>query len=207
MNVRTRTAALVLAGAPLALALVACGSDDGDTGARTDTAPAAAEVASSEPAQATTTSPTTSAAPDDDTVLAAARTALAELDGTVVAIDRESGGWDVTVVTSADAPERDLLVSLDGTTVERGPVDDRDDDADDRAERDTLLAETRVDLVAAVGLARAEVPGSPVDSVELDLDDARATWQVQLGYDDTADQHEVTIDAATGDVLRVERDD
>lgn len=223
MNVRTRTAALALAGAPLALALVACGGDDGGDARADDTAPvSAATTSSTDPAvvpPATTTPPTTSTAPSapsepaasDDALVAAARTALSAVDGTVFSIDRERDGWDVTVV-KADASEWDLTVDAAGTTVVRPPVEDRDDDdaddrADDLAERQRLLADAQVGLTAALTTARTEVPGVDVDAIDLDLDDrGRATWDVQLG-EDTADEQEVTVDAVSGEVLRVERDD
>ncbi|WP_134765270.1 PepSY domain-containing protein [Nocardioides sp. 1609] len=221
----------VLAVAPLAFTLVACGGDDGDAAAD-DTAPAssasssspsssgdspAATDSSSAPADAPS-DPSDPAAPAGD-VLAAARTALGALDGAVVfsvALDRD--GWDATVVT-ADGTEHDLTVGPDGSTVTRGPVEDRDDDGDDDgddaggdddlAERQRLLQDATVDLPAAVQAALGEVPGGTVTSIDLDLDDdngSRATWDVQLD-EDTADEQTVTIDAVSGAVLRVERDD
>lgn len=219
----------VVAVAPLAFTLVACGDDGGD--AADDTAPAASSSSSSSSDDAPAATDSSSApaeapgeeggqegqaAPAGD-VLAAARTALGALDGAVVfSVDRERDGWDATVVT-ADGAEFDLTVSADGATVTREPVEDRDDNDgdndrdgdDDLAERTQLLRDATVDLPAAVEAALGEVPGGTVTSIDLDLDDDsgnRATWDVQLD-EDTADEQTVTLDAVTGEVLRVERDD
>jgi uncharacterized membrane protein YkoI len=220
------TVTTALVAGPLALALVACGNDDGGTGATDDTVGTSATVATPPPAAtqpppASSEGRSTRAPASDDgtaprvatspgTVLAAARTALAEVGGaTLFSIDGEPAGWDVTLV-AADGSESDVDVSVDGRSVTRGPVADVDDDpsdeAEDVAERRRLLADVRVDHTAAIETAAAEVPGGTVTGADLDLDDGVATWDVQLD-EDTATEQTVTIDAITGDVLRVELDD
>ena len=74
------------------------------------------------------------------------------------------------------------------------------------AERQRLLQETRLDQAAAVAAARAEVAGGSVTGFDLDVENGVATWDVQLD-EDTADEQTVTIDAVSGEVLRVEQDD
>ncbi|MDO9455684.1 PepSY domain-containing protein [Nocardioides sp.] len=205
---RTRTALLALVSAPLVLTLVACGGDDSSS---TDSTPAASTASSTSSAAAGTTTPaapdTTAAPVGDDALAAAAATALGEVDGTVFSIDLDNGAWDVSVV-APDGTESDLTVSADGTQVTRGPVVDTDDsdDTDDLAERRTLLQDATVTYDAALATARTEVPGGTVDGLDLELDDGQATWDVQLD-ENTADEQTVVVDAVTGEVLRVERDD
>ncbi|WP_341927516.1 PepSY domain-containing protein [Nocardioides psychrotolerans] len=207
MSHRRSTFATALLAGPLALALVACGGDS-DTEDDNDT------DISSGLGTSTTQTP---AAPSGDAatrgdLLAAARTALAAVDGSALfSIDDETSGWEVTVV-SADGVENDVTVSLDGSAVTRGPVvdtddaDDRDDEAQDVAERQQLLSDARVDHVAAIEAAQGAVPDGTVTGADLDLERGTATWEVQLD-EDTAAEQTVTVDAVTGEVLRTERDD
>lgn len=209
-----------LVAGPLALALVACGGSDSD--GSDDAAPVVADSASS-----TTTSSAPAATPSDTTtsdpstapssagqpaggeraLLAAATTALGAVDGTVFSVDLDTTGWDVQVV-AADGTESEVLVSPDGATVAGGPTVDVDDadDADDLAERQQLLTDATVDYRAALQAALAEVPAGTVTSLDLDVDNGVPTWDVQLD-EDAADERTVTVDAVTGDVLRVELDD
>lgn len=206
-RLRTRLAAAAVV-APLALALTACGDDD-------DTSAAPVQSTSSAPAEASSPSgaaeESTTAQGQGGTggdLLTAATTALAAVDGTLFSIDRDdSGAWDATVVT-ADGTEQELDISADGASVTRGPVadDDDGDDADDRAEREQLLGAS-VDYEAAVTAADASGDaGTTVTGVSLDLENGTAEWDVT--YDeDTAGEVTVTVDAASGDVVRTERDD
>lgn len=219
---RTRPALIALAGLPLALALVGCGSDEdpGDASpaagstSQTSTAPSTPSAPSTSPATSAPSAPSTtqpsSAAPTDDALLAAVSTALGASEGTVFSIDLDDGGWDVGVVAT-DGTESDLTVSADGTQVTRGPVPDTDDsddsdDSDDLAERQALLRDATVTLESALATARTEVPDGVVDGLDLDLERGRATWDVQLD-EDTADEQTVVVDAVTGELVRVERDD
>ena len=222
----TRPALLALLTAPLALSLVACGGDSDDDGAASTAATSESSAAtSSSPAPSTSPDPSTDPSADpsapsdsssasssagatgDDALLAAARTGRGAVDGTVFTVDRDNGGWEVTVV-AADGTESDLTTSADGASVTRGPVVDRDDadDTSDVTERRRLLGDATVTYEDALATARGEVPGVAVDGIDLDLDAGRAVWDVQLG-EDTAEEQTVVVDAATGDVVRVERDD
>jgi len=220
----TRPALLALLTAPLALSLVACGGDsDDDDAASTASTSESPAATSSSSAPDPSANPSTSADPSapsdsssasssagaagDDALLAAARTGRGAVDGTVFTVDRDNGGWEVTVV-AADGTESDLTTSADGASVTRGPVVDRDDadDTSDVTERRRLLGDATVTYEDALATARGEVPGVAVDGIDLDLDAGRAVWDVQLG-EDTADEQTVVVDAATGDVVRVERDD
>ena len=226
MNTRPRRTALlttVVAG-PLALALVACGGSDNEVSddlddvvaSTTTSAPAPATTDTDDDTDDDTAAPSPTATPEpapadatgDQELIAAARTALGAVGGsTLFTVDRDNGGWEVSVV-AADGTESDVSVSADGTQITRGPDVDRDDsdDTDDLSERQQLLRDASVKFTAALTTARAEAPGATVDSIDLELEAGRATWDVQLG-EDTADERTVIIDAVTGDVLRVEIDD
>lgn len=183
---RTRLATAALL-APLALALVACGDDDADDAATSESASSDAGTGSQ--------------ALQGD-VETAVETALAEVDGTVFSVDGDAQGWDVTVVT-ADGVENDVDLSADATSVERGPVEDTDTDADDAAETERLLG-VAVDHSAAMEAALGEVDGT-VTGVELSEEGGTAIWEVTLN-EDTADETTVEVDAETGEVLRTEQD-
>ena len=188
---RTRLAtAAVLA--PLALGLVACGSDDDSDD--TTTTSSSTDSSSSEGG--------TTATLEGD-VETAAETALAEVDGTVFSVDGDPQGWDVTIVT-ADGVENDLELAPDAASVTRGPDTDTNEDADDTAEVERLLGAS-VDYAAAMEAALGEVDGT-VTGVELSEDGGTAIWEVQLD-EDTPDEVTVEIDAERGDVLRTEQGD
>ena len=198
-----RTALVALACAPLALGLAACGSDDDPDDASSST-PASSAPTSTPASDGAAESPSTDGA-SDASMLAAGRTALDAVDGTVFSVSSDTGSWEVQVVT-ADGTENDLQVSQDGGTIERGPVVDTDDDAKDLAERKQLLTDAELDFAAAIEAARGPVPDGAVTGVDLDLDQGAATWDVQFD-EDTANEQTVTVDAVTGEVLRTERDD
>lgn len=183
---RTRLATAALL-APLGLALVACGDDDADDAATSSSASSDAGTGSQ--------------ALQGD-VETAVETALAEVDGTVFSVDGDAQGWDVTVVT-ADGVENDVDLSADATSVERGPVEDTDTDADDAAETERLLG-VAVDHSAAMEAALGEVDGT-VTGVELSEEGGTAIWEVTFG-EDTPDETTVEVDAETGEVLRTEQD-
>lgn len=211
----------VLAVLPLASGLVACGSDgdddSGDSGDSGDAAQPSSTVTVTEepetspsPSEEGTTSgggdngDGNSDGADDGALEAAAETALGEVSGaTLVTIDLDDSGWDVTLV-SQDGTESDLDVSADGTSV-TDTTDNDDNDADDRAEQQRLL-DARVDYLAAVETARGEVPQLQVTGADLEEDDGTLRWDVDLGDGTDDDQRTVRIDAASGDVIGTERD-
>ncbi|SEB59824.1 Peptidase propeptide and YPEB domain-containing protein [Nocardioides exalbidus] len=194
MNTLSRRTRLATAAvlAPLALGLVACGGDDDSDDAPVTSASGTA--APSEGAASTTI---------EGDVETAAQTALGEVDGTVFSVDHDGQGWDVTIVT-ADGEENDIELNADATEVTRGPVADTDQDADDAAERETLLGAS-LDYAAAIEAAAGEVQGT-VTGVDLSDDNGTAVWEVQLD-EDTPNESTVDVDAETGEVLRVELDD
>lgn len=211
-TVRSTLTTALVAG-PLALALVACGSDDDDLAPSTTASPSPVapdattdgQAPAEQPSQAPSSDPSTSGG-GSETLLAAARTALASVDGAVLfSIDGESSGWDVTLV-SPDGTENDVDVAPDGGSITRGPDADADDDGDDLAERQQLLTDVALDYAAAIEAAAASVPAGTVTGADLDLDDGVATWDVQFD-EDTPDELTVTVDAVSGEVLRTERDD
>lgn len=220
-TLRTRLAVAAVS-APLALALVACGSDDDSDDASGVSAPASTAA----PTDTSTDAPATDDGTDDGTddsspsastggdatsagtALVAAATAQGAVDGgTVFAVDREdAGGWEVSVV-DADGVEYDVRVSADGNAVEGQPVEDTDDGDDasrDLEERQRLL-DVAVDYEAAASAASGSGSGE-ITGLELDEDNGTATWEVQYG-EDTPDEVTVRVDAQSGEVTGTENDD
>jgi uncharacterized membrane protein YkoI len=209
---RHRLAALAVA--PLAVALVACGSDDTDADDQpsapvtvTETVePDASDSAGSQQSQDSGGTNGGNGASVGD-IEAAAETAVEAADGaTLVSIDiDDTGDWDVTLL-SQDGQESEVDVSADGSTVTRGPVSDNDDnDADDQAERQRLL-EAQVDYVDAIGTARGELADLEVTGASLDDDNGTLTWDVDFRDGTNDDAQTVLVDAQTGDVVGTETD-
>jgi len=202
MNVRrTALAALAL---PLALTIAACGDDSADD--PSDDSSASSTPAS--PSDSSSSADTETDAPSDADapVLAALLTAVEAVPGgTLFSLDQQADGWEAEVV-DADAKAFDLMVSADGTSVTRDPVEDRDTDADDRAERERLLADVDLDPEEAIAAARGSVTSGTITGLDLEVDNGTPVWDVQLD-EDAATEQTVVVDAATGDVLRTTKDD
>ncbi|GAA4899343.1 putative membrane protein YkoI [Stackebrandtia albiflava] len=94
---------------------------------------------------------------------------------------------------SAETSDTDTRLDDDG--------DDRDDDGGD--DDGTTATATEVSATTAAQTALAEAPDAVVISVE--LDDDSPEWEVDLVGPDT--EHEITVDAVTGEVRSHERDD
>lgn len=223
MTARRPVRVLAAATLPLVLALSACGGDDdevvdgvptrptatgsasaGDTGIPTPS-DATDSAAPSTPATQAPSSGGSQAGTGDDAALAAARSALDAAGGTVVTVDADRGGWEV-VVAAADGSETEVGLDAAGTAITRGPQpEDRDEDAEDRAETQRAVQAASVGYADALATARGVVTGTPLDSVDLTEDDGRVVWEVQLG--DGAAEQTVVVDAGSGRVLGTERDD
>lgn len=164
---------LALISAPLILA----GCSSTDTGTAEPTI--SSETASAVDATTSTSSSTaTSAVIDDDPVFDIIDIVLAQYpDGIITDIDREdsSDQYEVDVVVGQE------VLELDVTTSGQISVDDRDNDDDDdihEAHAATVTA------AQAIGLALDQYPDGIIDSVELDEDDGKLKWKIDL--DDTS---------------------
>lgn len=130
--------------------------------------------------------------------VAAIAAAEAEVGGTAFEIESEGGGWEVDVAID-DSRYVEVKVDRDGTVV---GVDDEDDlDGTDREG----LATASITLGDAIEIAFAEV-GGILDDVELDREGGALVWEVNLD-DGPRIEHEVYVDVATGDVVKVDTDD
>jgi uncharacterized membrane protein YkoI len=102
-------------------------------------------------------------------------------------LDRERNRWEVTF---ADGTQKH--VSLDGRRVTKTTRDDRDSD----------VAQARTTLVAALRAAAPRAGNTQLTDADLDADDGQLVWQIGFANDTDVD-----VDARTGKVLRVDRDD
>ncbi|SDE17271.1 PepSY domain-containing protein [Auraticoccus monumenti] len=138
-------------------------------------------------------------------LLRAAESALVAVPGgRVSSIESERGGqsWEVHVLTE-DGAERQLRLSGDGSEVTSDTAENTDDD--DRTENQVLYG-AEVDHVAAAEAVLAEEPGGVISELELDEDDDGAlTWEA--GVETGAERRDVTVDAASGEVLDNDLDD
>jgi uncharacterized membrane protein YkoI len=220
---RRRTALLLVSSLGLTATLAACGTSTPDA----TVTPAAQQVTSTTPVTsdddggAPSTSvgtPSTSAtsqptATSTGALLAsvtvtpedAARTALATVASSRVVgidLDRRQGAvaWDVDVVTND--LKREVIVDAKTGAVLANRVDDSDDSDDVRDDR-RMLDMAKVDHVAAVRTAVAEVPDGRVVDLDLDEDDGTIQWEVDVIAPDLV-KHELTINAASGAVVKHE---
>ncbi|QCQ92068.1 PepSY domain-containing protein [Rhodococcus sp. SGAir0479] len=189
-----RTAVLVLAGSALVL-LAGCGDGDDSQPAPTPAVTSPSPSPSSTPAGATG-----APSPDGQALGRAGAAAVAAVPGgTLVSIETEHDGtWEAQVVTP-DGVEHHVDVSPDGATVLGAPRVDEEDESDRAKHRERVQAAV-LDYAAAADAVRAEVPGGAVTELDLDSDNGVTVWEADV-IDGSGTKHEVTIDAATGQVL------
>lgn len=144
----------------------------------------------------------TDAAPADNTaLLAAADTVRGTVpDSTVISVESERNNtqWEVQVVTP-DGIEHEAEVSADGATVLGSPVA-KPEEAKDVAKHRSRLQAAKLDHRAAVDAITKAVDGR---ITELNLDDrdgGTVVWEADV-IDSANALHEVSVDAATGDVV------
>ncbi|MGO2658171.1 PepSY domain-containing protein [Mycetocola reblochoni] len=178
-----------------ALALSACSGDPAaESPAGAGATGTAAPSASASPAG------TAAAQPATDDIAAVVAAAEGAVDGSRAwELDWEEGSseWQVLVVSGDRSTE--VRVSSDGTEV-LGQGDEDTLDADDRAEIDAA----GIGLVEAVDAARAEVEGT-VDGAALDEENGTVRWEVDIREGEALRTSDVLVDAASGEVLSVER--
>ncbi|PTR31568.1 peptidase YpeB-like protein [Rhodococcus sp. OK519] len=196
---RTRTTAFALAGAAL-VALAGCGNDDDsshDTTTNTTTSVAGSSVPNS---SVPNSSGSGSAAPSTQALERAGATAVAAVPGSVlISIESEHDQtWEAQVVTS-DGVEHHVDVSADGATVIGAPRIDNEDESDRAKHRDRVQAAT-LDYTAAAAAVLTAVQGGSITELNLDNDNGTTVWEADV-IDGAGTKHEVTIDAATGQVL------
>ena len=146
-----------------------------------------------------TTSPTSTTA-DNDALLEAAATALAKVSGgTLISIETEKDDtqWEVQIVTS-DGVEHEVELNADGTEVLSGPTK-KSEDAEDREKHRERVAAAELDYKAAVKAIVDAVPGR-VTELNLDTEKGVTVWEADV-IDADSVKHEVSIDAASGEIV------
>ncbi|WP_404406962.1 PepSY domain-containing protein [Jeotgalibacillus malaysiensis] len=142
--------------------------------------------------------------------------ALAEYEGVVESIELEKKRDGYVYDIDIDNGDMDYDLDMDASNGEILRVEEeRDDDDDDRDDNVTssdsngTAGSSNEDYISqeeAIEIALAEVEGT-LESVELDDDDGRAIYEVEIntgtGDDDDA---EFDIDAVTGEILEIDLD-
>ncbi|MGB3954605.1 MAG: PepSY domain-containing protein [Brooklawnia sp.] len=175
---------MTIAGLGVAALLSGCGNGG------TTTTPAETPVASPE---TTATTPAQTAPDTGSSVLtegfAAVALAESEVPGSqAVGLDLDDdGSWEVEVISGERKFEFDI--SADGRTVLEREEDDADDD------KVSKLAQVQVPITDAISTAMTQVAGQ-FDDAELDEEDGRVVWEVNL--DDDVDVH---VDVVTGEIV------
>ena len=68
-------------------------------------------------------------------------------------------------------------------------------------------AQTNISREQAEATALSAAGGGRVFDADFDIDDGLMIWEIEVLSDDLRTEHEVFLDATTGEVLAVERDD
>ncbi|RSZ61692.1 hypothetical protein EAH68_11455 [Corynebacterium hylobatis] len=193
-----KTRSFIAAGVTLAMSL--------SLGACTDSAPQptpetislsteAGNQAETPAATTTTATTATATSPEqqaeqtgEDPVFAAIDAALAAYPGGIVVdVDREDGRHTYDIDLVLDNQVIELEVDVDGTVRE----DDREGDDDD-------VREARAATVSATEAIREALdrhPGGYLDEIELDEDDGRLYWEIELDDANFNDLAEIDIPA------------
>lgn len=133
-------------------------------------------------------------------IVIAAVTAAALIGGGTATALAVSGGDD-----GAEAAAQQSSVRLADDVPGSGNDDGRDDDSRDDREDASVAKSAKVTAAEAVDAALAARSGT-VTSAELDEDDGRVAWEIDvLGKDNT--WYDVTVDPGNGKVLGTHRDD
>lgn len=139
--------------------------------------------------------------------------ALAEYDGVVESIELEKKRDGYVYDIDVDNGDMDYDLDMDASNGEILRVEeerDDDDDSDDNVistNSDGTAGSTSEDYISqeeAVEIALAEVEGT-LESVELDDDDGRAVYEVEINTG-SGDDAEFDIDAVTGEILEMDMD-
>ena len=183
----------ILAGGVLSAALLIGGAAAFTGG---ETTVEASQLSSASTSTSTTTSTSTSKM---ITVQQAKEIALKEVQGTIDDIELEKENGKVYYEVEIESAKVDATVLIDAYT---GKVLTVNKDLD--FEVTASDAVVKISLEKATQIALKELDNSKVISTELDLDDGRYEYEIELVNDKY--ETDVTIDANTGDVLSVDTD-
>ncbi|MCV7029713.1 hypothetical protein [Mycobacterium sherrisii] len=172
--------------------LAGCGHGGDSTATSTLTSPSSTGV------HTTWTRP--DAPPDPHNLIHAGSVALAAVPGGKLTSvkSQETGSWRVLVATP-DGTNQAMDVSSDGATLMVGPTPANQSDAD-KAETRALVQAARLDYRAAAEKILAIIAGASISALELDDSNGATVWQA-VAWDTFIVEHQVTIDAATGNVI------
>jgi len=147
-----------------------------------------------------------------ETLLTAAQAkaaALKAVEGKVDDVDLERRNGQTFYEVEIDRKGNDAVVRLDAYTGKIVAVfnDDDDDDNDDDYTTGTVATgskEVKLTAAQASSIALKQVGGGKVTKVELDHDDGRYVYEVELRTDQG--EADVDVDADTGKVLKFDQD-
>src|SRR5699024_3709453 len=128
--------------------------------------------------------------------------ALSEQDGHIDSIELESEEGYVYYEVEIENGDREYDIYIEASTGEILKVD-RDDHDDDDYEMSGAL-ENIISAEKAMQIAVEKVGGKVIE-MELDEDDNRYEYEIELKTNDG--EVEMTIDAVTGKILEIEKDD
>jgi uncharacterized membrane protein YkoI len=137
----------------------------------------------------------------------AIKIALEEVPGTVEKVELEDEDGTIVYeieIRAEDGTEQE--VEIDATTGDVVKVEAEDDEEGDEEQSQAELAkQAKVTEEEAIKIALEEVPGT-VEKVELEDENGAIIYDIEIRAEDGTEQ-EVEIDAATGDVVKVEHED
>jgi uncharacterized membrane protein YkoI len=132
-----------------------------------------------------------------DALVAVAAAEAAVADSAAVELSREDddggGSWAVTLRAGQNG--RGLQIGANGQVV---------DNTSEQLDQDQLGDPPTVSIQRAIETAQQRVSGGRVTDAELTTEDGRRVWDVSVGA--AGGDRELWIDAASGEVVREERD-
>jgi uncharacterized membrane protein YkoI len=137
---------------------------------------------------------------DNQALLRAGKTAQDAVPGSTLAsieTERNDTRWEVQLVT-ADGTEHLVEVSTDGSNVTGGP-DAKSETAQDKAKHRNRAQAAKLDYRQAVSAVTQALPGR-VTELNLDNHNGTTVWEADVS-DSGNTKHEVSIDAASGDIV------
>ncbi|MEU4577704.1 PepSY domain-containing protein [Nonomuraea sp. ATR24] len=132
----------------------------------------------------------------------AAEAALAAVpNSTLISIESEEGGklWEVQVVDNTGAEQQ---MDVDGASgqVVNGPTAE-ESDAEDKQKHLERVKAAKLTYAQAADKIAASVPQGRITELNLDSSNGKTVWESDV-VTPNGTKHEVTVDAATGDVTK-----
>lgn len=126
--------------------------------------------------------------------------ALAVTAGTAVALSNQDDPTNTSSATTTSASPFSTESSTESSTTESSPTS-----TGTNSPTSTVPVDPVISRDEAIRIAQERVGGGVVTEVENELEHGRPEWKIELHVNGV--EHDVRVDAQTGDITRVDSDD